>query len=321
MSNKNKKIIILSSRSGGPFRQYLIISKEMRKNGFNVELYNDFWSWIKLHFTYGKNIFIITNVPFLFRFPNSNFYLNIKGNYKKERHPKRNPLGYLYGINKLWSKKIIVPCQYLKEKLNIKDAVVINNAITNNLINNEEKSKREDDPIRLIMVTKFYFKEKAEGVLRVISALSKIKTVKNIRLDIFGYGYFEKEIFMEADKIKLAQNIKVHFNGKSDNIYGEYQKSDIFVYWSNLDVMPNVFLEAMAFGLPIIVNNFPSFGEILGKHNVIAENESIFAKSLEDFINNSEKMKSVGDKNREWVKRFSTEKILNKWIDIIFAND
>lgn len=314
-----EKIYFLSSRHGGPFKQHIIIAEELRKKGFQVEHRSDFWGWIKAHFIYGKNKYIITNVPLIFRFSKNNFILNIHGNYKKERSLLKNPLGYLYGLNKLWSKNIVIPSNYLKEKLNLNNAIVISNALPEEIIELGAKTRRiiNDKTVNLIMVTMFGFREKAEGVLNVIKSLSGIRTEKEVVLNIFGKGHFENEIKKRAKDITMPDNIKVSFKGYSNDIYNEYVKSDIFVYWSDLDNMPIVFLEAMAFGLPIIANDFSSFYEILGESNFIAKSKEDFVGIINNLLNNPEKIKEIGNRNKEDILKYKIDFIMGQWLKLL----
>lgn len=314
----SKKIYFLSSRHGGPFKQHKIIAEELRKRGFKVEYRCDFIGWAKAHFIYGKNKYIITNVPLILRISKRNFIFNIHGNYNIEKHWRRNPLGYLYNLNKLWSKIIVVPSIYLKEKLNLNNAIVISNALSEETIKNGIKRNQDTcDEIRLIMVTMFGFREKAEGVLKVIESLSKVKTNKNVVLNIFGKGSFENEIKSRAEKIILPDNIKANFKGYSNDIYDEYAKSDIFVYWSDLDNVPLVFLEAMAFGLPIVANGFPAFYEILKDNNFIAKSKDEYISLLQNLLNDEKRRLDAGELNKETIKRFLVSNIMKTWIETI----
>lgn len=313
----NKKIYILSSRSGGPFNQWKKITTELLNRGYDVKLSNDLCGWIRAHFIYGKNKVLMTNIPLFFRFTSKNFILNIKGNYKKERHLFRNPLGYLYGLNRLWSKKIVVPCQYLKDTLALKDAEIIPNGI--NLedyqpINIEGKDKK--DEIKFITVSKFYFRKKADGVIKLSEIVSKIETEKKITFKIYGYGSLENEIKDKIEKIKTPLNISITFEGRTANSKEALNESDIFLYWSNLDVMPNIFLETMALGLPIVANDFPSFADIIGKHNFIAKNESEMISILHELIENTEKIKASSKENIKYIQNFNIKNVISSWINI-----
>ena len=211
-----------------------------------------------------------------------------------------------------------MPSNYLKEVLDIKNALIIPNAVSEKLIEKSLETKKLSDKntINLIMVTMFGFREKSEGALKVITALSKIKSDKKIHLNIFGKGSFEEEIKKRALQIKMPENITVNFKGYAKNINDEYEKADIFVYWSDLDVMPNVFLEAMAFGLPIIANNFPSFKEILGENNFIAKNEKEFTDYAENLFGNSKTINKISLQNKKLVLQYDIDRIISFWINL-----
>ena len=313
--NENKKIYILSSRSGGPFSQWCKIGEELKRRGFEVRLENNFKGWIKAHFIYGNKI-LMTNVPLLFRLTPKNFVLNIKGNYRKERNLIRNPLAYLYDFNKMWCQNVIVPSQYLKDILKLKNATIIPNGINldkKNIIKNVGKTNN----FKLITISKFFFKEKAEGVVKLAKIISSLKTKKNIVLEIYGYGTLENEIKLKIKKIKTPNNISIKFKGRTHNPKGVMKKSNIFLYWSDLDVMPNVFLEALSCGLPIVANDFPSFKEILGNHNFLAKNEKEFAYFVNRLIDSPRLIKEIKNKNLKYIEKFNIKKIVDKWIDII----
>jgi glycosyltransferase involved in cell wall biosynthesis len=319
-SKDNKKIYILSSRKGGPLNQHKLLAEELKKLGFQVAHYNDLAGFIKMHFIYGKNKYLISNVPLFFRFTKNNFFLNIHGNYKKEKNITKNPLGFLYDINRIWSKKIIIPSPYLKNVLDIENAIIIKNAISEELINigkNRKPISTEKEEINLAMVTMFGFKEKANGVSKVIKALSKINTSKKITLNIYGSGKYEEEVKNKSQLINLPKNIKINFNGYTNPIYDKLKEADLFVYWSDLDVMPIVFLEAMAFGLPIVTNNFPSFYDFVGKNNFISKNEEEFAENVEKLLNNPSLARKISENNWSDIENYNIKNVIKNWINLI----
>ncbi len=313
---KNKKLIIFSSRSGGPYKQHHLLSQYLLNDGYSVVHWSGFWRWILLHFIYGKNTKILTNVPFIFRFKRQNYYLNIHGNYNFEKSIS-NPLGYLYQFNLKWADKVILPNDFLKSILKISESRVVPN-FTEEICT--PKNYKKGSEIRLITVTNFSFKDKALGVVHIIKALSLLKTKKKVVLDIYGEGKFLNEIKFQSVKIRLPSNIKFNFCGYSKNILNRISESDIFVYWSNLDVSPLCFTEAMGCGLPIVVNNYPAFVECIPKINSFCDDEEEFAMAVRNFIENKSLEARVVRKNLVFYQKLilNKTKILNKWKEILF---
>lgn len=64
----------------------------------------------------------------------------------------------------------------------------------------------------------------------------------------------------KAEKAGLIQ-----FHNFSRDIHEYYKMADIFIFPSKLEGMPNVLIESMASGLPILVNRFDGFSEDYGK--------------------------------------------------------
>lgn len=307
------KVYLISPRSGGAKNQHLLIAEELRKMGYKVQQYSSLWGWIRSHFIYGKNKYIITNLALILRLSKKGLILNLHGNYRIERNIFKNPLGYLFDINRLWSEHIVVPIQYLKDKLKIKEAIVIENAISNDIIRGRpRRGIKEKDEIIIVMVTMFSFWEKSIGALRVIESLARLRTNKKITFNIYGGGCYLDDIDKKSRQIKLPHNISYCFHGYKKNIYNEIEKADIFAYWSNLDVMPTVLLEAMANALPIITNNFSSFKEFLG-NNPLSSNQEEFVKNFNLLIEDNDYYEKLSIDNIRIAKSYAIDNIINKW--------
>jgi glycosyltransferase involved in cell wall biosynthesis len=241
--------------------------------------------------------------------------LNIHGNYNKEKNLFKNPLGYFYDTNLKLAKKIIVPSVYLKNILKLNQAVIIPNFLKRFDFKNN-KAKR--NYVRLILVSHFAFKEKSMGVLEVVKSLTFLKTDKPIVLDIFGNGRYFELVKRMLTKIYLPKNIKVRFKGYSTHIYDELASSDIFVYWSGLDNVPMVIMEAMMVGLPIITNDFPSFKDEIKINNFCCSSKKEFANSIDLLINDKKLREKISAKNIVYAKRFLPENSVAKFIKEIY---
>ena len=226
-------------------------------------------------------------------------------------------MGYLYKINLKWADKVIVPNDFLKSKLELSESIIISN-FTEKI--NIPKISKMNNEIKLITVTNFSFRDKALGIVHIIKALSLLKTEKKVVLNIYGEGKFLSEIKIQSVKIKLPGNIKFNFCGYSKNILNKMSESDIFVYWSNLDVSPVCFTEAMGCGLPIVVNNYPAFVKCIPTINLFCCDEKEFSQSIKNIIENKSWGKNIVKENRLFYKKLvlNKTKILNKWKNILF---
>ena len=75
---------------------------------------------------------------------------------------------------------------------------------------------------------------------------------KNIKLIILGKGQEKKKLIQLRNKLNLTKKIQF-FNFNNPNKF--YKRSGIFVLSSLFEGLPNVLLESMSYGLPIVSTN------------------------------------------------------------------
>lgn len=162
--------------------------------------------------------------------------------------------------------------------------VVINNPI--DLARIREKSAETiaypvdgADFIKLIAAGRM---SRVKGFELLIEAIARLKDSR-IHLTILGEGPLEAELKKLAEKKGLASQI--FFAGFQSNPYAWFAKADAFVLSSRYEGFPNVVLEALACGTPVIATPAPGgTREILEQidGNVIAD--SVTAEALSDAI-------------------------------------
>lgn len=127
---------------------------------------------------------------------------------------------------------------------------------------NVEVSKRKaGEQFEILTVANFRYQRKAEGVIWQIERLIKIASCSSspMRLRVAGDGYHLNEVRSFLDNVRLPFNLEVELLGFVSNVDSVYENADLFIYRSDHDVTPNVILEAKRWGLPIVVNNYGPF--------------------------------------------------------------
>lgn len=146
--------------------------------------------------------------------------------------------------------------------------------------------------------------------ITVIKALATLGR-KDFKYVVCGVGPNKDMLLAEAEHMGLKENVILA--GYRSDIPDVLNAADIFVFPSFHEGMPVSALEAMACGLPIICS------EIRGNVDIIREGDNGYlfqpsdaetlARKLEYLLDDAEKRKVMGLKNKEDVKDFSLESV------------
>lgn len=161
--------------------------------------------------------------------------------------------------------------------------------------------------------------EKQKGVRYLLEAFSKLETesIDSVVLVIIGDGSVRNELEEFARKLKIEN--RVYFLGHMKEAMKFMFLFDIFVLPSLWEGMPNVILEAMTFGLPIIATDVGGVPEIItdGKNGFLvrSKNSKILSEKIKYVLNLSgQERKKIGDEARKRIEdKFSLEKMIKNY--------
>lgn len=162
--------------------------------------------------------------------------------------------------------------------------------------------------------------EAQKNQIMLIEAMSDvIKEYPNCCLEIYGEGTLRSKLMKLIIELDLRENVKLL--GNVVNIHERIADSDIFVLPSNYEGMSNALLEALMMGLPCISTNCAGSDEIiLNQDNGILVpigNRHAMAEAIILLLNNDELSKRLGINAKKKSKIFSSELVLQKWLEYI----
>lgn len=100
---------------------------------------------------------------------------------------------------------------------------------------------------------------------------------------------------------------RVHFTGYVQEVEDYLRASDIFVFPSLKEAMPNVVLEAMASGIPVILTPIIGLPEEFGKagqeYLLVKRNPEDLAAVISELLQNADLSKKLGRQGRNWVEK------------------
>ncbi len=188
--------------------------------------------------------------------------------------------------------------------------------------------------------------KKQKGVWHLIIAFKKIlEKHKDAKLVILGIGELEEYLKNLIKDMHLENNVYM-LGHKNKNIYTYMKNSDIFVLPSLFEGMPNVILEAMECGLPIIATDCHGgnreiiepgyeekincirkckYGILIPKldfnyHNAedkITKEEMLLADAINEMLENEKLAQYYRQKSLERVNDFNKESYIEKWEEIL----
>ena len=201
---------------------------------------------------------------------------------------------------------------------------------------NNKENKIKDDPLTLkSALTKFqdlnikalkdsinpHFKSKYADLTSVINAVNQLATEGfPIKLTLIGENFFDK-IGKNINKLVKEVNIENkiidwHQNVSIDEVKNYYHLSDCFIFASTCENMPNILIEAMSSGLPIISSNSGPMKEFLKDSGIYFNPLSVIQlkKSILMMINDVGLRKKLSRKAYELSFNYSWQKCSKKTI-------
>lgn len=149
------------------------------------------------------------------------------------------------------------------------------------------------------------------------------KNDDSLELVFLGDGILKDELMNEC--IKLGIKEKIYFLGNVKNPFYYLSKSDLFILNSEIEGFPNVLVEAMACGLPVISSDCKS-----GPREILEDEKYGLLYPVRDIDKLKEKMKFylyenidreiIRIKNFKRIEDFSVDKIMNQF-EKVLEND
>mgnify|MGYP004491286705 CR=1 FL=1 len=222
-------------------------------------------------------------------------------------------------ISNIYPKADLIICQgskvasYYKSKRG--KTVVIPNPINISSIGDyhEQREKKIVSVGRLIEVKNHKL---------LINAFKKIsEEYPDYILEIYGEGELRNELERLIETLDIAD--RVFLRGNKKNVMQYIDTAQCFVLTSNYEGFPNVLLEAMASGLPVISTDFPTgiaydlIENGINGYVVPVGDEDKLVDAIRNVLKSKELQSKMGKSNLYVRELYSEEIICRKWKDTL----
>ncbi|MDO4197507.1 MAG: glycosyltransferase family 4 protein [Erysipelotrichaceae bacterium] len=195
-----------------------------------------------------------------------------------------------------------------------KDFEVIYNGVDTDYYRPSEDKNSED--INILFVSRLI---ERKGLKFIIPEVKRIleNTTKKIRFTVVGDGPYRETLENMVKENELEDYFFFEGQKNREEILPYYQDGDIFILPSKKEGMPNVVLEAMACGLPVIISPCQGAPELVSDNGYICETDG-FADKIIELINDDSKRREMGKKSKERIDNlFGWNRTASSYIEIM----
>lgn len=159
-----------------------------------------------------------------------------------------------------------------------------------------------------------------KGVTYIIDAVDKIVKARgdlkeSFFCDVIGDGPLRKDLEEKVRRLCLEKIIVFHGWISREKLPSFYQNADVLILPSSDEGMPNVVLEAMASGLPIITTEVSGSSELVvsGENGLFVRDRTNLTQALVDFLDHREKWQRMGQSSLERSRKFDWSVIAREY--------
>lgn len=160
--------------------------------------------------------------------------------------------------------------------------------------------KADSDEFKILFVSRLI---ERKGLQFIIPQLQKIQdsTEKKVKLVVVGDGPYREQLETITREYKVADMVEFVGQKNKKEIVQFYQNADLFILPSAKEGMPNVVLEAMACGLPIIMTPCEGSKELVQDNGYILLTSEMGEK-IQQLLRNKEMLQKLGHNSRRIVE-------------------
>jgi glycosyltransferase involved in cell wall biosynthesis len=193
------------------------------------------------------------------------------------------------------AKRVICPAQCIIDEfescvdMKTKNFALLYNPVNIDKIRAQQPAPSNDQPVRFICVGRLHTQK---GFDRLIDALPQLSKDENWHLSILGEGEEQDALQKMIDARNLQNNVTL--SGFSNAPWPEVANADCFLLPSRHEGLPNVALEALCVGTPVISTR--EAGGICEIAKLAAPDSITLCDTMEEFIVAMEKVQALPSK-------------------------
>lgn len=183
-----------------------------------------------------------------------------------------------------------------------KKIIVIANGVEESLLEINSTETKNDNEVRILTIGSLI---ERKGIDQIIKAMARIKKEIPVYLTIIGNGPEKTKLEELVKSFDLLGKIKFVGEVMPENVSNYLSNADIFILASHSEGRPNVILEAMASGLPVISTDIEGSNELIAhkKTGLLFSDGNIseLVEYIEEFAKNKSFRNEISNNARKFI--------------------
>lgn len=176
---------------------------------------------------------------------------------------------------------------------------------------------QNNNQVRLLTTSRLIRRKGFQDVIPHIKSIERAAG-KSIRWTVAGDGPYREELQRITEESGAADCIAFIGGKTKQELVEIYRQADLFVFPSHKEGMPNVVLEAMASGLPIIMRKDCQGCKELITDNGIAAGDDFIARLTELISMDPDALKEMGERSRQKaLSEFTWEHTADQYLELL----
>lgn len=156
--------------------------------------------------------------------------------------------------------------------------------------------EKKENPVNILFVSRLI---QGKGLQYIIPHMERMnrECKKKVHLTIVGDGPYREELERITAESRAADCVSFEGKKNKEELYFYYNQADLFILPSESEGMPNVVLEAMAMGLPVIMTPCGGSKELIQGNGFIVSIDN-FVDTVINLCNDEPGRISMGEQSR-----------------------
>jgi glycosyltransferase involved in cell wall biosynthesis len=187
--------------------------------------------------------------------------------------------------------------EYIKELNPTATIEYIDDIVSEGLFNR----KRRPQPFKILFVGSVL---RSKGIEDLINALNIVRRTHNFTITVVGHcgAKYKKKIMARIKAMDLKKNVIFVGHIPDEKLLEHYETAGLFVFPSHFETSPNVIMEAMSIGLPIVTTRIGGIPDMITHHEtgILVEvgNAPALAEAINYVLNNPTVAEVLGSNAR-----------------------